>query len=174
MTRFGKRDASRVIRRKTWMRLQEPSTEPLPAEQAISNEEQAILWRSIERIPEIYREPLVLFYREHQSVEAVAQSLELDRGSGRGSVFRAGENYCTKQVFSFVEGALEKTSPGTGVYAGRSGGACRRSRFPPKPRPWARLSPKAARSAKAAGAMGCARCHLRRSLLFWGISPAIA
>ncbi len=37
------------------------SPEPLPAEQTISNEEQAILWRSLERIPEIYREPLVLF-----------------------------------------------------------------------------------------------------------------
>src|SRR5208283_5120997 len=39
------------------------SPEPLPVEQTISNEEQAILWRSLERIPEIYREPLVLFYR---------------------------------------------------------------------------------------------------------------
>src|SRR5712672_2405437 len=32
------------------------SPEPLPREQTISNEEQAILWRSLERIPEIYRE----------------------------------------------------------------------------------------------------------------------
>ena len=30
------------------------SAEPLPVEQAISNEEQAILWRSLEKIPEIY------------------------------------------------------------------------------------------------------------------------
>jgi RNA polymerase sigma factor (sigma-70 family) len=43
------------------------SPEPLPAEQAITNEETQILWRSLERIPELYREPLVLFYREHQS-----------------------------------------------------------------------------------------------------------
>jgi len=53
------------------------SPEPLPIEQTISNEEQAILCRSLERIPQIYREPLVLFYREHQSIEAVAQNLEL-------------------------------------------------------------------------------------------------
>ncbi len=52
------------------------SPEPLPVEYTISNEEQAILWRSLERIPEIYREPLVLFYREHQSIEAVAEKLE--------------------------------------------------------------------------------------------------
>ena len=44
------------------------STEPLPHDQAISKEEEAILWRSLERIPENYREPLVLFYREHQSI----------------------------------------------------------------------------------------------------------
>jgi len=30
-------------------------------------EEEAILWRSLERIPETYREPLILFYREHES-----------------------------------------------------------------------------------------------------------
>ena len=53
------------------------SPEPLPVDHTISNEEQAILWRSLERIPEIYREPLVLFYREQQSIEAVAEKLEL-------------------------------------------------------------------------------------------------
>jgi DNA-directed RNA polymerase specialized sigma24 family protein len=40
--------------------------------------EEAILWRVIERIPENYREPLVLFYREHQSVEDVAAALDLN------------------------------------------------------------------------------------------------
>src|SRR5437773_2283930 len=54
-----------------------PSLQPLPPEQTINNEEQAILWRSIERIPETYREPLILFYREGQSVERVASHLEL-------------------------------------------------------------------------------------------------
>ena len=53
------------------------SPEPLPPDQVIGEEEKAILWRSLERIPEIYREPLVLFYREHQSIEAVARDLEL-------------------------------------------------------------------------------------------------
>src|SRR5712675_2050284 len=46
-----------------------PAPEPLPSDYMISREEEAILWRSIERIPESYREPLVLYYREHQSVE---------------------------------------------------------------------------------------------------------
>ncbi len=47
--------------------------EPLPRDQTISREEEAILWRSLGRIPENYREPLILFYREQQSVERVAQ-----------------------------------------------------------------------------------------------------
>jgi RNA polymerase sigma factor (sigma-70 family) len=57
------------------------SPEPSPNDHTISNEEAAILRRSLERIPQIYREPLVLFYREHQSIEAFAQNLELSEGA---------------------------------------------------------------------------------------------
>jgi RNA polymerase sigma factor (sigma-70 family) len=84
---------------------------PLPAEQTISNEEQAILWRSLERIPEIYREPLVLFYREHQSIEAVAQNLELTEDTVKQRLSR-GRKLLHEQVLAFVEGALERTNPG--------------------------------------------------------------
>src|SRR5271169_1522539 len=34
-----------------------------PTQQAITKEEEAILWRSLEQIPETYRQALVLFYR---------------------------------------------------------------------------------------------------------------
>jgi RNA polymerase sigma factor (sigma-70 family) len=85
--------------------------EPLPADQAISNEEAAILWRSLERIPEIYREPLVLFYREHQSIETVAQNLELTGDAVKQRLSR-GRKLLHEQVLAFVEGALEKTAPG--------------------------------------------------------------
>src|SRR5664280_803087 len=54
-----------------------PTGEALPSEQAVRREEEAILWRSLEKIPENYREPLILFYREHQSIENVAAELEL-------------------------------------------------------------------------------------------------
>jgi len=87
------------------------SPEPQPAEQTISNEEQAILWRSLERIPEIYREPLVLFYREHQSIEAVAQNLELSEDAVKQRLSR-GRKMLHEQVLAFVEGALARTNPG--------------------------------------------------------------
>ena len=55
----------------------EPVTEPPmptagPAEEAASREEEALVWQTLERIDETYREPLVLFYREQQSVAEVA------------------------------------------------------------------------------------------------------
>jgi RNA polymerase sigma factor (sigma-70 family) len=87
------------------------SPEPLPVEHTISNEEQAILWRSLERLPEIYREPLVLFYREHQSIEAVADQLELTEDAVKQRLSR-GRKLLHEQVLAFVEGALERTNPG--------------------------------------------------------------
>jgi RNA polymerase sigma factor (sigma-70 family) len=85
--------------------------QPLATEQAISKEEEAILWRSIERIPEAYREPMVLFYREHQSVEVVAASLGLSEDAIRQRLSR-GRKLLHEQVMAFVEGALERSSPG--------------------------------------------------------------
>ena len=88
-----------------------PALEPLPHDYAINREEEAILWRSLERIPEIYRESLVLFYREHQSIEAVAQNLELTEDAVKQRLSR-GRKMLHEQVLAFVEGALGKTNPG--------------------------------------------------------------
>jgi RNA polymerase sigma factor (sigma-70 family) len=87
------------------------SLEPLPPDYVMSREEEAILWRSLERIPEIYREPLVLFYREHQSVERVAEALELSEDAVHQRLSR-GRKMLQEQVLAFVEGALERTNPG--------------------------------------------------------------
>jgi RNA polymerase sigma factor (sigma-70 family) len=97
------------------------ATEPLPPERAISREEEAILWRAVERMPESYREPLVLFYREHQSVEKVAAELDLSEDAVKQRLSR-GRKLLHEQVLAFVEGALENTRPGKaftmGVLAG--------------------------------------------------------
>lgn len=93
-----------------------PAEERLPVEHVISNEEQAILWRSLERIPELYREPLVLFYREHQSIEAVAQNLDLTEDAVKQRLSR-GRKLLQEEIAAFVEGALRQTAPGR-VFAG--------------------------------------------------------
>ncbi len=82
-----------------------------PTELAISKEEEAILWRSLEQIPETYREPLVLFYREQQSIERVAAILELSEETARQRLSR-GRKLLQERVIAFVEGALEQTAPG--------------------------------------------------------------
>ncbi|HUA65509.1 MAG TPA: RNA polymerase sigma factor [Alphaproteobacteria bacterium] len=84
--------------------------EPLPIEQTISREEEAVLWHSIERIPEIYREPLVLYYREHQAIEFVAQALELSEDAVHQRLSR-GRKLLQEQILAFVKGALERTRP---------------------------------------------------------------
>ena len=87
------------------------SPEPLPPDQVISDEEKALLWRSLERIPEIYREPLVLFYREHQSIEAVARDLGLSDDAVKQRLSR-GRKLLQEQFLAFVGGALKQTGPG--------------------------------------------------------------
>jgi RNA polymerase sigma factor (sigma-70 family) len=88
-----------------------PAAEALPSDYTISREEEVILWRSIDCIPESYREPLVLYYREHQSVENVAAALELSEDAVKQRLSR-GRKLLQEQVLAFVEGALERTSPG--------------------------------------------------------------
>ena len=53
----------------------------------------------------------MLFYREHQSIEAVAQNLELSEDAVKQRLSR-GRKMLHEQVLAFVEGALEKTNPG--------------------------------------------------------------
>jgi RNA polymerase sigma factor (sigma-70 family) len=87
------------------------SPEPLPLEHAISQEELSLLWRSLERIPPAYREPLVLFYREHQSIEAVAKGLGLSEDAVKQRLSR-GRKLLQEQFLAFLAGALEQTRPG--------------------------------------------------------------
>ncbi|HUA65957.1 MAG TPA: sigma-70 family RNA polymerase sigma factor [Alphaproteobacteria bacterium] len=88
-----------------------PAPGPQPHDATISNEEAAILWRSLERVPETYREPLILFYRDHQSVEAVATNLELTEEAVRQRLSR-GRKLLQDQVLAFVESALSRSNPG--------------------------------------------------------------
>ena len=88
-----------------------------PAGQAISREEEGILWRSLERIPDAYREPLVLYYREQQSVERVAAILELSEDVVRQRLSR-GRKLLQAEVAAFVEGTLARTAPGPAFTVG--------------------------------------------------------
>jgi RNA polymerase sigma factor (sigma-70 family) len=91
--------------------LDVPAGAATPAGQAMSREEERILWRSLEEIPEAYREPLILFYREQQSIERVAAILDLSEEAVRQRLSR-GRKMLQERVVAFVEGALARTAPG--------------------------------------------------------------
>jgi RNA polymerase sigma factor (sigma-70 family) len=88
-----------------------PSLEPSPSAEAVSREQEAILWGALQRIPEVYREPLILFYREQQSVERVAAELELSEDAVKQRLSR-GRKLLHEEVIAFVEGTLSRSAPG--------------------------------------------------------------
>ena len=90
--------------------LDSPSLEASPAIEAISREEEAILWRALERIPDAYREPMILFYRQEKSIERVAAELELSEDAVRQRLSR-GRKLLHEEVVAFVEGTLSRTAP---------------------------------------------------------------
>lgn len=90
-----------------------PSTDEPTAEFAMGREEQAILWSALERVPQIYREPLILYYREHRSIEHVAVALDLSEDAVKQRLAR-GRKILQERVLSFVEGALSRSTPGCG------------------------------------------------------------
>lgn len=89
------------------------TAESTPASQLISREEQMMLQQAILRIPEAYREPLVLFYRQQQSIRQVADLLDLNEQTVRTRLHR-GRQMLKEEVSVMVERNLEKTAPGPG------------------------------------------------------------
>ena len=87
---------------------------------AIREEEQALLWQVMEKVPETYREPLILFCREHRSVKDVADELDLSEDAVKQRLSR-GRKLLQEGMMAFVEDALVRSKPGaaftTGVLA---------------------------------------------------------
>jgi hypothetical protein len=88
-----------------------------PAAQAISREEETLLWRTLAGMPASYREPLVLFYREEKSVNQVAQQLDLSQDTVKQRLSR-GRAMLREEVAVLVESTLSRTRPGTAFTVG--------------------------------------------------------
>lgn len=89
--------------------LEAPS--PSPLERVLDAEQQSLVWRALAEIPETYREPLVLYYREEQSLERVAASLEISLDAAKQRLSR-GRAQLREQVAALVEQTLGVTRPG--------------------------------------------------------------
>jgi len=86
------------------------TNEPLPDEQTARREEEVILWTVLAQVPETYREALVLYYREHQSVQEVAEAMELSEDAVKQRLAR-GRQVLKAQVEEYLMNALRRTGP---------------------------------------------------------------
>ncbi|NVK55519.1 MAG: sigma-70 family RNA polymerase sigma factor [Alteromonadaceae bacterium] len=97
-----------------------PITETVLDDEAIATQQQTLLWKVLDQMEPTYREPLVLFYREEQSVQRVAEQLELSEDTVKQRLSR-GRKMLKAAMSRFVEDALENSKPGvaftTGVLA---------------------------------------------------------
>jgi RNA polymerase sigma factor (sigma-70 family) len=89
----------------------ELSVENDPATQTITREEETLLWRTLGAMPENYREPLVLFYREGRSIAEVALQLDLTADTVKQRLSR-GRAMLRDEVAALVESTLARTKPG--------------------------------------------------------------
>jgi zinc protease len=87
------------------------SGEPDPALQSISDEESQLVWRTLETIPENYREALVLYYREDHSIAEVAAALDINHDAAKQRLSR-GREMLRENLAETVEGVLKKSKPG--------------------------------------------------------------
>lgn len=74
-------------------------------------DEAAIVWSALEALPESYREPLILFYREEQSVARVANDLDISESAVKQRLSR-GRGMLRDRVKDLVETTLAQTKPG--------------------------------------------------------------
>ena len=86
------------------------SDEPSPDECAINEQESAILWRALQTLPSNYREPMVLYYRQQESVGAVAESLGLSEDAVKQRLAR-GRAMLAEHVESMLGNTLRQTMP---------------------------------------------------------------
>ncbi len=89
----------------------ETSGEPSALEQIITREEEAAVRRALKALPEAYRLPLVLYYQESRSVEAVAEALDLSVDNVWQRLSR-GRKILQEHLFTALETSLTKLRPG--------------------------------------------------------------
>jgi RNA polymerase sigma factor (sigma-70 family) len=89
-----------------------PSNCQEPAERSIRLEEQQLIWDVLSQMPEVYREPLVLYYRSQQSVSEVAAQLDMTEDAVRQRLAR-GRKQLREDVAELVEKTLRGSRPGT-------------------------------------------------------------
>lgn len=80
------------------------------SDKTTQSEREAVMWAALEVIPETYREPLILFYRQGESIRGVAAALDLSEDAAKQRLSR-GRKMLKLQVAALVEKALADSGP---------------------------------------------------------------
>ncbi len=81
-----------------------------PDEHAVSDEESALVRAALERVPELYRSALVLYYQEGHSVQAVAEVLGVGEDAVKQRLAR-GREMLRQRVEGVIETVLKRKGP---------------------------------------------------------------
>lgn len=87
-----------------------PSDVESPIERAVTAEQEKLVWQALTNMPEKYREPLVLFYREEQSIARVAEAMDLPEDTVKQRLSR-GRMMLRSHLATVVESALVNSKP---------------------------------------------------------------
>ncbi len=87
-----------------------PDSHPRPDEAAVSGEEANLVRQALEKLPENYRVPLALYYRETQSVREIAEALAISEDAVKQRLMR-GRDLLRERMAGVVETVLKRTSP---------------------------------------------------------------
>ncbi len=79
-------------------------------DRAMQHEEEALVWDTLQQLPINYREPLILYYRQEQSIAEVAQSLDVSTDVVKQRLSR-GRNLLRDEVTAVIERKLRSTVP---------------------------------------------------------------
>ena len=86
-------------------------------EEELRQQRSETVWAALSDLPETYREPLVLFYRNGQSIREVAAALDLSEDCIKQRLSR-GRELLRQEVALLIEDTLEATLPGPAFTAG--------------------------------------------------------
>ena len=86
------------------------SDEPSPDECVINEQETAMLWGALQTLPLNYRDPMVLYYRQNESVGAVAELLGLSEDAVKQRLAR-GRAMLAEHVERRLGNTLRQTMP---------------------------------------------------------------
>jgi len=111
-TRSHQRSIRNVDAHATQLELAAEPSSPAsdPAEHIITTEQEQLVWNALAEIPENYREPMILFYREEQSIAKVAESLELSSDAVKKRLSR-GRKFLQEALAATVETTLQNSKP---------------------------------------------------------------